>query len=91
MNCFYALSASYREHANHVKQSKQRLLEQIQSHHFRQWDRDLDPEIHCYDTEWHTQLPYFSPDIDLRNHKPTGPWSEMLYVFAVVAVSDNQK
>ncbi|XP_074503264.1 rho guanine nucleotide exchange factor 33 [Sebastes fasciatus] len=58
------------EHANQVKQSKQRLLEQIQSHRFQDWDQDA--ETHCYDTEWPSQLPFFSPDLDSRNHRPSG-------------------
>lgn len=74
---------SYREHANQVKQSKQRLLEQIQSHRFQEWDRDLDPEIHCYDTEWPSQLPFFSLDPDSRNHKPTGLWSQKLLIIVL--------
>lgn len=61
-----------REHANQVKRRKQCLLEQIQSHRFQDWDRDQDPETHCYDAEWPSHLPFFSPDLDSRNHKPTG-------------------
>lgn len=57
----------HREQANQVKRS---LLEQIQSHRFQEWDRD--PETHRYDSEWPPQLPFFSPDLDSRNHKPTG-------------------
>ena len=70
---------SLREHANQVKRSKQRLLEQIQSHRFPEWDREQDPETHCYDTEWPSQpLQFFSPELDPRNHKPTGLWSQKL-------------
>ncbi|KAF0027709.1 hypothetical protein F2P81_020450 [Scophthalmus maximus] len=61
-----------REHANQVKRSKQRLLEQMQSHRFQDWERDRDPEGHCYDSDWPPQLPFFSPDLDPRSHKPTG-------------------
>ncbi|XP_022054184.2 rho guanine nucleotide exchange factor 33 [Acanthochromis polyacanthus] len=60
------------DHANQVKRRKQCLLEQIQSHRFQDWDRDQDPEAHCYDADWPSQLPLFSPDLDSRNHKPTG-------------------
>ncbi|XP_023271493.1 rho guanine nucleotide exchange factor 33 isoform X1 [Seriola lalandi dorsalis] len=65
-------SAAMLERANQVKRNKQHLLEQIQSHRFQDWNRDRDPETHCYDTEWPSQLPFFSPDLDSRNHKPTG-------------------
>uniref|UniRef100_A0A4W6DZT0 Rho guanine nucleotide exchange factor (GEF) 33 n=1 Tax=Lates calcarifer TaxID=8187 RepID=A0A4W6DZT0_LATCA len=68
----YPCSSAMLEHVNQVKQSKQRLLEQIQSHRFQDWDRERDHETHCYDTEWPAQLPFFSPDLDSRNHKPTG-------------------
>ncbi|XP_040905220.1 rho guanine nucleotide exchange factor 33 [Toxotes jaculatrix] len=68
----YPCNSAMLEHANQVKRSKQRLLEQIQSHRFQDWDRDRDPEAHCYDTEWPSQLPFFSPDLDSRNHKPAG-------------------
>ncbi|GLD69597.1 rho guanine nucleotide exchange factor 33, partial [Lates japonicus] len=68
----YPCSSAMLEHVNQVKQSKQRLLEQIQSHRFQDWDRERDHETHCYDTEWSAQLPFFSPDLDSRNHKPTG-------------------
>lgn len=71
---------SSREHANQVKQSKQRLLEQIQSHRFQEWDKGLSPEIHCYDAEWPSKLPIFSPDLNSRNHKPTGYCFEDLSV-----------
>ncbi|XP_041645860.1 rho guanine nucleotide exchange factor 33 isoform X3 [Cheilinus undulatus] len=60
-----------REHANQVKQSKQRLLEQIQSHHFQVWDRDQDSESHG-SHDWPSQLQFFSSNMDSRNHKPTG-------------------
>ncbi|XP_034408337.1 rho guanine nucleotide exchange factor 33 [Cyclopterus lumpus] len=66
----YPCNSAMLEHTNQVKRSKQRLLEQIQSHRFQDWDRD--PETHCYDSEWPPQLPFFSPDLDSRNHKPTG-------------------
>ncbi|XP_051275615.1 rho guanine nucleotide exchange factor 33 isoform X1 [Dicentrarchus labrax] len=68
----YPYSSAMLEHANQVKRSKQRLLEQIQSHRLQDWDRDQEPETHCYDTEWPTQLPFFSPELDPRNHKPAG-------------------
>ncbi|TKS85877.1 Rho guanine nucleotide exchange factor 33 [Collichthys lucidus] len=68
----YPCNSAMLEHANQVKRSKQRLLEQIQSHRFQEWDRDQDPENHCYDTEWPSQLPFYSPDLDSRNQKPTG-------------------
>ncbi|XP_038593836.1 rho guanine nucleotide exchange factor 33 isoform X3 [Micropterus salmoides] len=68
----YPCSSTMLEHANQVRRNKQRLLEQIQSHRFQDWDRDQDPETHCYDTEWPSQLQFFSPDLDSRNHKPTG-------------------
>ncbi|XP_008290414.1 rho guanine nucleotide exchange factor 33 isoform X2 [Stegastes partitus] len=68
----YPCSSAMLDHANQVKRRKQCLLEQIQSHRFQDWDRDQDPEAHCYDTEWPSQLPLFSPDLDSRNHKPTG-------------------
>ncbi|XP_068424993.1 rho guanine nucleotide exchange factor 33 [Clinocottus analis] len=66
----YPCNGAMLEHAGQVKRSKQRLLEQIQSHRFQDWDQD--PEAHCYDSEWPPQLPFFSPDPDSRNHKPTG-------------------
>eukprot|EP00064_Thunnus_orientalis_P003122 superscaffoldBa00000247_g3130 len=68
----YPCSSVMLEHANQVKRSKQRLLEQIQTHRFQDWDRDQDPETHCYETEWPSQLPFFSPELDSRNHKPAG-------------------
>ncbi|KAM9345415.1 rho guanine nucleotide exchange factor 33 [Symphorus nematophorus] len=68
----YPCSSAMLEHANQVKRSKQRLLEQIQSHHFQEWDRDQNPETHCYNTEWPSQLPFFSPDLDSQNHKLAG-------------------
>lgn len=67
-----------REHANQVKRSKQRLLEQIQSHRFPDWDREQDPET--YDTEWPSQLQFFNPELDPRNHKPSGLWSQKLLI-----------
>ncbi|KAG8000303.1 Rho guanine nucleotide exchange factor 33 [Nibea albiflora] len=68
----YPCNSAMLEHANQVKRSKQRLLEQIQSHHFQDWDRDQDSENH-YDTEWPSQLPFYSPDLNSRNQKPTDP------------------
>ncbi|KAM6997108.1 rho guanine nucleotide exchange factor 33 [Tautogolabrus adspersus] len=68
----YPCSSAMLEHANQVKQSKQRLLEQIQSHRFQAWDRDQDSESHGYDPEWPPQLQFFSPNMDSRNHKQTG-------------------
>uniref|UniRef100_A0A8D3E8M7 DH domain-containing protein n=2 Tax=Scophthalmus maximus TaxID=52904 RepID=A0A8D3E8M7_SCOMX len=68
----YPCSGAMMEHANQVKRSKQRLLEQMQSHRFQDWERDRDPEGHCYDSDWPPQLPFFSPDLDPRSHKPTG-------------------
>ncbi|XP_059215779.1 rho guanine nucleotide exchange factor 33 [Centropristis striata] len=67
----YPCSSAMLEHANQVKRSKQRLLEQIQSHRFQDWDRDQNPEAHCYE-EWPSQIPFFSPELDSRNHKPAG-------------------
>lgn len=56
-----------------MRQSKQRLLEQIQQiHRFQEWDRDQDPELHCYGSEWPSQLPFYNPELDPRNHKPSG-------------------
>ncbi|KAK9541166.1 hypothetical protein VZT92_001231 [Zoarces viviparus] len=66
----YPCNSAMLEHANQVKRSKQRLLEQIQAHRFQDWDQE--PETHCYESEWPSQLPFFSPDLDSRNHKPTG-------------------
>ncbi|XP_074531322.1 rho guanine nucleotide exchange factor 33 isoform X2 [Halichoeres trimaculatus] len=68
----YPCSSAMLEHANQVKQSKQRLLDQIQSHRFQAWDRDHESESHCYDTEWVPQLHFFSSNVESRNHKPTG-------------------
>ncbi|KAM9847996.1 rho guanine nucleotide exchange factor 33 [Aulostomus maculatus] len=68
----YPHNSAMLEHANHVKRSKQRLLEQIQAHRSQDWDRDQDTETNCYDTDWRPQLPFFSPDLDSRNHKPMG-------------------
>ncbi|TDH01548.1 hypothetical protein EPR50_G00181020 [Perca flavescens] len=68
----YPCNSATLEHVNQVKRSKQRLLEQIQSHHFQDWDCDQEPEAHCYDTEWPSQLQFFSPELDSRSHKPTG-------------------
>lgn len=56
-----------------MRQSKQRLLEQIQQiHRFQEWDRDQDPELHGYGSEWPSQLPFYNPELDPRNHKPSG-------------------
>ncbi|KAM3605855.1 uncharacterized protein V6R79_006113 [Siganus canaliculatus] len=68
----YPCSSAMAEHGNQTKRSKQHLLEQIQSQHYQDWGRDQDPDNHCYDTEWHGQVQFFSPDLDSRNHKPTG-------------------
>ncbi|XP_071385717.1 rho guanine nucleotide exchange factor 33 [Centroberyx affinis] len=65
----YPSSSAILEHANQVKRSKQRLLEQIQSRRFQDWERDREPEPHRYDPDRPAQLPFFSPDL---NHKPTG-------------------
>ncbi|KAI3362781.1 hypothetical protein L3Q82_001834 [Scortum barcoo] len=75
----YPGSSAMIDHANQVKRTKQRLLEQIQSHRFQDWDRDQEPESHSYDAEWPSQLPFFSPDLDPRNHKPTGIQQKQLY------------
>ncbi|KAM4607226.1 rho guanine nucleotide exchange factor 33 isoform 2-T2 [Polymixia lowei] len=68
----YPSSSAILEHANHVKRSKQRLLEQIQSRHVQEWERDQDPETQRYHQDRPNPLPFFSPDLDPRNHKPTG-------------------
>ncbi|KAA8583542.1 rho guanine nucleotide exchange factor 33 [Etheostoma spectabile] len=68
----YPCNSAMLEHVHQVKLSKQRLLEQIQSHHFQDRDRDQEPETHCYDTEWPSKLQFFSPELDSRSHKPTG-------------------
>ncbi|XP_037542940.1 rho guanine nucleotide exchange factor 33 [Nematolebias whitei] len=68
----YPRGNSMLEHANMVRRRKQCLLEQIQSHRFQDWNRNQDPEHHCYDTEWPSHLPLFSPDLDSRTQKPTG-------------------
>ncbi|KAG7511645.1 rho guanine nucleotide exchange factor 33 [Solea senegalensis] len=65
----YPCSSAMLEHANQVKHSKQRLLEQMQSR-FQDWGQD--PKPHCYNTEWPSHLPFFSPDLDSRSHNPTG-------------------
>ncbi|XP_075902287.1 uncharacterized protein arhgef33 isoform X2 [Nelusetta ayraudi] len=68
----YPCSSLMLEHSNQVRQSKQRLLEQIQQiHRFQEWDRDQDPELHCYGSEWPSQLPFYNPELDPRNHKPS--------------------
>ncbi|XP_014184678.1 rho guanine nucleotide exchange factor 33 isoform X2 [Haplochromis burtoni] len=68
----YPCSSAMLEHANQVRRRKQCLLEQIQSHRFQDWDRDQETETHCYDAEWPSRLPFFSHELDSRNHKPTG-------------------
>ncbi|XP_026165296.1 rho guanine nucleotide exchange factor 33 isoform X2 [Mastacembelus armatus] len=68
----YPCSSVMLEHANQIKHNKQRLLDQMQSHRFQDWDGDQDPESHCYEREWSSQLPFFSPNPDSRNHKPSG-------------------
>ncbi|XP_034538200.1 rho guanine nucleotide exchange factor 33 [Notolabrus celidotus] len=68
----YPCSSSMLEQANQVKQSKQRLLDQIHSHRFQAWEREQNSESHCYDTDWVPQLQFFSPNVESRNHKPTG-------------------
>ncbi|KAK7902119.1 hypothetical protein WMY93_018888 [Mugilogobius chulae] len=40
----------------HAKRNKQRLLEQMQSRRFQEWDRDHDSER--YEPEWSSQLPF---------------------------------
>lgn len=57
---------------NQAKQSKQRLLEQIQAHRFQDWNQDLGPEIHCQSKEWASQMQFFSPNLESRKHKHTG-------------------
>ncbi|XP_014010432.1 rho guanine nucleotide exchange factor 33 isoform X3 [Salmo salar] len=52
----------HREHANQVKCSKQRLLEQIQSRRFQDWES----EAHHSDSA----IPFFSPDTDPRLKPP---------------------
>ncbi|KAF7644911.1 hypothetical protein LDENG_00213750 [Lucifuga dentata] len=71
LSSLYSSSSIMLEHANHMKHSKQHLLEQVQSRHFQDWDRDQDHESHCYDSDRPSQLPYFSSDLDSRNHKST--------------------
>ncbi|XP_061600916.1 rho guanine nucleotide exchange factor 33 isoform X3 [Cololabis saira] len=68
----YPGSNAMLEHANMVRRRKQCLLEQIQSHRFQDWDRDQDPDGHCYDTEWPSQSQFFSSDLDSRNQKQIG-------------------
>lgn len=55
----------------HTKRNKQRLLEQLQSHRFPDWDRDHD-ESHCYEAEWGSQMPFLNSDMDSRLHKSPG-------------------
>lgn len=61
-----------RDPVNQAKQSKQRLLEQIQSHRFQEWNQEPGPEIHCHNKEWPSQMQFFSPNLDSRKHKLTG-------------------
>ncbi|XP_049927726.1 rho guanine nucleotide exchange factor 33 [Epinephelus moara] len=65
----YPCNSAMLEHANQVKRSKQRLLEQIQSHRFQDWDREKDHDPHCYDAEWPAHVPFFNHE---PNHKPSG-------------------
>ncbi|MED6292484.1 hypothetical protein CHARACLAT_000700, partial [Characodon lateralis] len=77
----YPGSNAMLEHANMVKRRKQCLLEQIQSHRFQDWDHSQDPQSHCYNAEWPSQMPFFSHNLDSRNPKQAGlgsiPESEM--------------
>ncbi|XP_056148218.1 rho guanine nucleotide exchange factor 33 [Lampris incognitus] len=61
----YPPGSTILDHANQVKRNKHRLLEQIQSRRYQDWDRE--PEPHRYD-----QDPFYSPEPDPRNHKPAG-------------------
>ncbi|XP_072293561.1 rho guanine nucleotide exchange factor 33 isoform X2 [Eucyclogobius newberryi] len=63
----YPASSAVLEHA---KRNKQRLLEQMQSCRFPDWDRDLDPD--CYEPEWASQLPFLNSEMDSRIHKTPG-------------------
>ncbi|MEQ2274136.1 hypothetical protein XENORESO_014673, partial [Xenotaenia resolanae] len=65
----YPGSNAMLEHANMVKRRKQCLLEQIQSHRFQDWDHSQDPQSHCYNAEWPSQMPFFSHNLDSRNPK----------------------
>ncbi|XP_041739690.1 rho guanine nucleotide exchange factor 33-like isoform X1 [Coregonus clupeaformis] len=58
----YSTSNAILEHANQVKRSKQRLLEQIQSRHFQDWES----EAHHSDSP----IPFFSPDTNPRLKPP---------------------
>ncbi|XP_045556932.1 rho guanine nucleotide exchange factor 33 isoform X4 [Salmo salar] len=58
----YPSSNAILEHANQVKCSKQRLLEQIQSRRFQDWES----EAHHSDSA----IPFFSPDTDPRLKPP---------------------
>uniref|UniRef100_A0A3Q2QKN9 Rho guanine nucleotide exchange factor (GEF) 33 n=1 Tax=Fundulus heteroclitus TaxID=8078 RepID=A0A3Q2QKN9_FUNHE len=77
----YPGSNAMLEHANMVKRRKQCLLEQIQSHRFQDWDHSPEPQSHCYNADWPSQMPFFSHNLDSRNPKQTGlgsiPESEM--------------
>lgn len=64
----YPASSAALEHA---KRNKQRLLEQMQSRRFPDWDRDHD-EPRCYEPEWASQLPFLNNDMDSRHHKSPG-------------------
>ncbi|TNM99482.1 hypothetical protein fugu_012515 [Takifugu bimaculatus] len=68
----YHCSAPVLDPVNQAKQSKQRLLEQIQSHRFQEWNQEPGPEIHCHNNEWPSQMQFFSPNLDSRKHKLTG-------------------
>uniref|UniRef100_A0AAV2JK67 DH domain-containing protein n=1 Tax=Knipowitschia caucasica TaxID=637954 RepID=A0AAV2JK67_KNICA len=57
----YPASSAVLEHA---KRNKQRLLEQMQSHRFQDWDRDSER----YEPEW----PFLNTEMESRNHKPPG-------------------
>ncbi|XP_055083188.1 rho guanine nucleotide exchange factor 33 [Periophthalmus magnuspinnatus] len=51
-----------------AKRNKQRLLEQMQTRRFPDWDHDHDPER--YVPEWASQLPFFNTDMDSRHKSP---------------------
>lgn len=65
---------------NQAKQSKQRLLEQIQAHGFQDWNQDLGPEIYTGHKEWTSQMQFFSPNLESRKHKHTGCPPDLLYL-----------
>ncbi|XP_067092956.1 rho guanine nucleotide exchange factor 33 [Osmerus mordax] len=60
----YPTSNAILEHANQVKRSKQRLLEQIQSRRFQDWERERDNEPHLrYDQDHRpSPIPFHPPD-----------------------------